>query len=77
MTSLLKIKAVKGFSWYLIERVSLIEILVVTGIILARLLSPDEFGLISMITVFFAIAQVFIDRVLFNEILSLKKILLK
>jgi len=31
------------------------------GIILARLLSPDEFGLLGMIIIFISVAQVFVD----------------
>lgn len=33
----------------------------VVGIVLARLLSPREFGLIGMITIFIAISQSFIN----------------
>ena len=33
----------------------------VIGIILARLLMPEDFGLIGMLSIFFAISQAFID----------------
>lgn len=57
----LKQKAVKGVSWNLIERFGLQAIKFVLAVILARLLTPADFGLIGMITVFFAVAQVFIQ----------------
>ena len=61
MTSLLKEKAVKGVTWTLFETFGFQMIKFVLGIILARLLMPKDYGLIGMITVFFAVAQVFID----------------
>jgi O-antigen/teichoic acid export membrane protein len=61
MSSSLKQKTVKGISWNLIERFGIQIIKLMLGIILARLLTPEDFGLIGMITVFFAIANVFIS----------------
>lgn len=61
MAENLKEKAVKGISWNLIERIGVQGIKFILGIILARLLMPADFGLIGMITVFFAIAQVFVQ----------------
>lgn len=60
MASTLKEKAIKGISWNLLERFGVQGTTVILGIILARLLSPKDFGLIAMITVFFTIAEVFI-----------------
>jgi O-antigen/teichoic acid export membrane protein len=57
----LKDKAVKGVSWSLVERIGMQGIKFILGIILARLLTPEDFGLVGMVAVFFAIAQVFID----------------
>ncbi|MCK4813177.1 MAG: lipopolysaccharide biosynthesis protein [Candidatus Marinimicrobia bacterium] len=57
----MKEKAIKGVTWSLIERFGIQGIKFVLVIILARLLSPEEFGIIGMITVFFLVAQVFID----------------
>lgn len=57
----LKQKAFKGLSWSLLENVSIQTVKFIFGIILARLLTPKDFGLIAMITVFFAIAEVFIQ----------------
>ncbi len=57
----LKEKTVKGVSWSLAEQFGLQGLRLVTGLILARILTPDDFGLVGMAGVFFAIGQVFID----------------
>lgn len=57
----LKEKTVRGISWSLAEQFGLQGLRLVLGIILARILAPADYGLIGMIAVFFAIAQVFID----------------
>jgi len=53
-------KTISGLSWSLIENISNKGINFIIGIILARLLSPNEFGLVGMITIFIAISQTFI-----------------
>lgn len=59
--SSLREKSVSGVAWSLIEKFGVTVIKFILGIILARLLTPEDFGLIGMITVFFVIAQVFVD----------------
>ncbi|MFW5803599.1 MAG: lipopolysaccharide biosynthesis protein [bacterium] len=61
MTNNLKEKAIKGVSWNMIEQFSVQGVKFILGIILARLLTPADFGLIGMISVFFAVANVFIQ----------------
>ncbi len=60
MTSL-KSKTISGLFWSFFETGAHYFVSFVIGIILARLLSPEEFGLIGMITIFIAISQSFID----------------
>ena len=50
-----------GVAWSFIDNIVGSGISFLVGIILARLLSPSDFGLIGMITVLFAIASTFID----------------
>ena len=57
----LKQKSINGVIWNLTEKVGKQFIKIVLGVILARLLTPADYGLIGMITVFFAISMVFID----------------
>ena len=54
-------KATKGLFWSFVDNSANQIIQFVTGIILARLLTPREFGLIGMLTIFVAISQSFID----------------
>jgi teichuronic acid exporter len=57
----LKRKTVKGFFWSSLESLFSQGQGIIFGIFLARMLSPAEFGLIGMITVFISLAQVFVD----------------
>ena len=57
----LKQKTLSGLKWSFTDSFVNQGIQFIVGIILARLLSPSEFGLIGMITVFIAISQTFID----------------
>ena len=47
--------------WSGIERLSVQGIQFVLTIILARMVSPSDYGLIALLTVFLVMAQVFID----------------
>ena len=57
----LRRKTVNGFFWSALEMVFSQGQGILYGIVLARLLSPNEFGLLGMVTIFIAIAQVFVD----------------
>lgn len=57
----LKRKTVKGFFWSSLESLLSQGQGIIFGIVLARILSPEEFGLLGMITIFISIAQVFVD----------------
>lgn len=57
----LKDKAISGVKWSAIGRFSTQGVNFVIGLILARLLSPSDYGVVGMVGIFFAIAQTFID----------------
>lgn len=57
----LKKKAIHGVSWSAIDSIANSGIAFLVGIILARILSPAEFGLIGMITVFIAVSNSIVD----------------
>ena len=57
----LKEKTLSGIVWSLVESFANQGTQFLAGIILARLLSPREFGLIGMLTFFIAVSQSFID----------------
>lgn len=57
----LKQKTISGLKWSFADNIINQGIQFIVGIILARLLSPVEFGLIGMVTFFLVISQTFID----------------
>ena len=54
-------RAKRGFIWNTVERIATNGIQFLITIILARLLSPDDYGVIAMPAIFLALAQVLID----------------
>ncbi len=61
MTESLKKKTVKGTLWSTVERFSVQGIIFVVMIIMARILTPADYGLVGMLTIFIAISQSLID----------------
>ena len=57
----LKEKTLKGFFWNMLEKSSIQVSQLVLGILLARLLSPSDFGLIGMLVIFILIAELFAE----------------
>ncbi|MFC0013759.1 MULTISPECIES: lipopolysaccharide biosynthesis protein [Allobacillus] len=57
----LKRKTVKGLAWSITELVSKQGIQLIIQVILARLLVPEHFGLIGMITIFIAISNTLVN----------------
>ncbi len=57
----LKTQASKGFIWVAIERFGQQILQSVIFVILARLLSPEDFGLVAMLMIFFEVGQTFVD----------------
>ncbi len=61
MAQSLKHKAVHGVLWRIAEQGGKQGIYFVVSVILARLIMPDQFGMIAMLTVFITLSGVFID----------------
>ena len=57
----LKDKTVKGVAWSGIDNVAQFGVSFLVSIVLARLLSPDDYGLIGIITIFTAVCQTLIN----------------
>lgn len=57
----IKQKTINGLKWSFIDSFANQGIQLIIGIILARLLEPEKFGLIGMLTIFISVSQVFID----------------
>jgi teichuronic acid exporter len=61
MADSLRSKALHAVSWTFLEAVGVRGTQFIVGIVLARLLLPEQFGLIGMLTVFMAVAQSLLD----------------
>ena len=57
----LRDKTLIGLSWNLLERVGNQVISFIPTIVLARLLAPEQFGLVGMLSLFIAVANAFLD----------------
>jgi Membrane protein involved in the export of O-antigen and teichoic acid len=65
----LKQKTFKGVIWSAVERFSTQGVQFVFSILLARLLTPNDYGMIAMLTIFLAICQTFIDSGFANAVI--------
>lgn len=72
-SSTLKSKTISGLFWSFLDNVFNYLIAFVIGIVLARLLSPDDYGLLGLIAIFTAISNVFINSG-FSSALIRKKV---
>lgn len=61
MSESLKDQVIKGASWNGLERFGTAFFLFVSNLVLARLLSPDDFGCIGMLMVFISISDAIVD----------------
>lgn len=68
----LRNKATRGVIWSAIERYSVQGVQFLLQLIIARLLSPDDYGLIGMLAIFMALSQVFIDGGFSNALIQKK-----
>lgn len=57
----LKQKAVSGVLWTSIQRFTQVFVSFISGIVLARLLEPEDYGCIGMLSIFMLISATFID----------------
>lgn len=68
----LKQKVAKGAVWTLAEKVSCQAVSFVVGMILARLLTPNDYGTVALTTIFFAVAGVLVDGGFGNALIQKK-----
>lgn len=72
MPDSLKKTTLRGVSWSFVEQVLARGVNFIIGIILARLLSPTDYGLVGMLGIFIAISQLFIDGGLTSALIRTK-----
>lgn len=61
MDQSLKSRTARTIKWNVIDRVASQVLYAVTGVVLARLLSTDDFGLVGAVLVFQAFASLLVD----------------
>ncbi len=57
----IKTQAIKGTAWSAIEKFALLGVQFILQIILARLLTPADYGIVAMLAIFIALSNTFID----------------
>lgn len=66
-------KSIHGIVWSAIERFSLQGVQFFIGVVLARLLSPSDFGMVGMLSIFLGVSQTFIDCGFSNALIRQKE----
>ena len=69
MTESLKNKTVKGVGWSFIDNLSSSGITFLVGLVLARLLTPAEYGIMAIITIFIAVSNSIVDSGFSNALI--------
>ncbi len=72
MPESLKKKTIKGVAWSGIDNVIQFGVMFVVSIVLARLLTPDDYGLIGIVTIFTAICTTIINGGFSNALIRKK-----
>lgn len=73
MADSVKTKSVKGTVWSFIDNISTGLISFIIGIVLARLLSPSDFGTVGVLAIFLSIANVVVDSGFSNALIRKKE----
>lgn len=68
----LKSKVAKGAVWTLMEKLSTQAVQFVVGMVLARLLTPNDYGTVALTAIFFAVAGVLVDGGFGNALIQKK-----
>lgn len=72
--SSLKDQTIKGVYWSSAENVITVGITFVVGLVLARLLGPEEYGLIGIITIFVSVFNSIVDSGFSNALIRKKEV---
>ena len=67
-------KIAKGIKWTALEKILVQLVQFVLSIIIARLISPSEYGILAILMVFINVPQVFIDCGLGNALIYRNKL---
>lgn len=70
----IKDKTISGFIWRLLQNAGTQVVSFVLSLVLARILSPEDYGLVAMVSVFTSIALVFVNTGFSSAIVQRKEI---
>ena len=71
-TSNIKLKALSGVIWKMAERMGSQLVSIVVGVILARILSPEDYSVVAIVSIFFVFCNVFITGGLNTSLIQKK-----
>ena len=74
MESNLKEKTARGIKWGFIDNVAGVGIIAIANLILARILSPQDFGIIGMTAIFITLSNSLIDSGFSSALIRLKSV---
>lgn len=74
MADSLKHKAVRGVGWSFVDNIANSGITFLVGLVLARILTPAEYGVMAMVTIFIAISNSIVDSGFSNALIRKMKI---
>ena len=74
MADSLKHKAVRGVGWSFVDNIANSGITFLVGLVLARILTPAEYGVMAMVTIFIAISNSIVDSGFSNALIRKIKI---
>lgn len=74
MADSLKNKTVKGVGWSFVDNISNQGITFLVGLVLARILTPAEYGVMAIVTIFIAISNSIVDSGFSNALIRKMKI---
>ena len=69
MSESLKHKTVKGVGWSFIDNLSSSGVSFLVGLVLARLLTPSEYGIMAILTIFIAVSSSIVDSGFSNALI--------
>lgn len=69
MRSSLRDKTIKGVGWSFIDNIASQGIAFLVGLVLARILTPSEFGVLGMVTIFIALSNSIVDSGFSNALI--------
>ena len=70
----LKSTVAKGAVWTLMEKMSTQVVHFVVSMVLARLLTPNDYGTVALTAIFFAVANVLVDSGFGNALIQKKDV---